>query len=177
MRRPDLQANCRRVAIALLSGVLVGAVIEVVEVIILAIIQYSETGIASPFFEFLGVGIIALAIWIIGLASVALLFWLPLHNFGYRSMGVAIALGAITTFGVIFGLTIVSSLSPGFSYSEAGQDLIIDGHMTAVGWRNGFFQAGFMALKGIVVAAVVWRVAYRVEPVVTQSRLDSNEVT
>jgi hypothetical protein len=106
--------------------------------------------------------LLAFFIWSVGLAVVGVPIWWLLHKKGLRSWQAAVLCGAIAAFvgGFAMNLGLVLSIESS-SFSDSGGYSMIDGELTAYGWRSlvlGAVQIGFI---GAIVGAVIWRIAYR----------------
>ena len=107
-------------------------------------------------------------VWAAGLIVVAPGPWAILHYNGMRSWWIAIALGAILTFVVAFGLITrgfnLFVVSDGFSSSDNGGPIWIDGRLTPHGWAEASQFALICSALGSIVGLAVWRTAYRWMP-------------
>lgn len=109
----------------------------------------------------------AAVLWAGGLILVATIPWSVLHHFGLRGWPIAIALGAILTFLVVFGFmtngfgTYVAE--NGISAADSGGPTWVNGRLTPHGWVEAFQFAAICSAVGAAVGLVVWRVAYRRE--------------
>src|SRR5262249_9150134 len=81
--------------------------------------------------------VVALVVWIAGLALAGAPVWWLLHRLGWRQWPVAMALGAILTFLVSLGIAtrgfgiIPSPLSEGSYFADSGGKTEVNGELTA----------------------------------------------
>lgn len=115
----------------------------------------------------LQVFVAAFVIWGVGLIVFALPLWRLLHRLRWRHWLVAAVIGAAMTFVVDFGIEtnffglILPSPNSNFSAGDAGGLTIADSRLTPHGWSVGFQDALLLSAAGVVVAQVIWRIAYR----------------
>ena len=109
----------------------------------------------------------AAGVWAAGLILLASVPWALLHYYGLRGWPIAIVLGVVLTFVVVFGF-----LTNGFgaysaqydvSIADSGGPTWVRGRLTPHGWFEAFQFAAICSAVGAVVALAVWRVAYRRE--------------
>lgn len=109
----------------------------------------------------------AASLWAGGLISVATIPWLVLHHYGLRSWLIAIVLGAILTFLVVFGFLTngfgAYVAESGLSAADNGGPTWMDGRLTPHGWFEAFQFSAICSAVGAAVGLIVWRVAYRKE--------------
>ena len=144
----SLSTNPRRATLAVTAGAVIGALGVVVVVLLLATIA---TGVvsASDLIVAILIFIVALVGWSLGLLLFGLPLWWLFHRNGWRGRRVAMLLGALTTFVIVFLLEMFGGiLAVTTGNSEAG-------NLMPLVW------AGVMALLGAIVALVIWRIAYR----------------
>jgi len=109
----------------------------------------------------------ALVVWSVGLTIFGLPFWWLLHRLGWRHWLVAVALGAVLTFLVDFGIEtrflelIPPPANSAYSASDSGGPTVIASHLTLHGWWVTFRAALLLGAEGVLVALVIWRIAYR----------------
>jgi hypothetical protein len=103
---------------------------------------------------------IAFIVWIVGLALVGVPMWWLLHKKGLRSWWVAVLCGAVAASIADFALNLALTL-PIEGSSFAGGYSMIDGELTAYGWQSLVLDAAGIGFCGAIVAAVIWRIAYR----------------
>ena len=106
----------------------------------------------------------AACVWAAGLILVASVPWAILHYNEKRSWRVAVALGALLTFVVTFGLITNGFgliVSGNFSAGDAGGPAWVDSRLTLHGWADAFQTALVCSAAGALVGLVVWRTAYR----------------
>ena len=137
--------NLRRAALALAAGALTGALL-VTPFMVIAPIADSNLGtqaIQMIVFEFL----VLLVAWGAGLIVFGVPLWCLFHAKGWRSRRAACLLGAGTAFLVFVAFEVVVSR---LYFSEFEMQSI-----------DIFVWPGLFAVAGALVAAVIWRVAYR----------------
>lgn len=111
--------------------------------------------------------VVAFIVWAVGLIVFGLPLWWLLHRLGLRKWLVAAVVGATMTFLVDFGIeTRAFELIPPPSNStyfagDAGGSTIINNRLTPHGWWAAFCGALMLSAGGILVALVIWRIAYR----------------
>ena len=147
--------------LALFVGTLVGAVVVTLFAVLTDIDYFRAYGRQSAAFQL--VFIYAAFLWGAGLFLVAPLPWAILHRWHRRTWPVAVALGTFLTFAVVLGLMTYGFglFSSGYSASDTGGAVWIDGRLTRHGWAEAARVAAMCSVAGAVVAFVVWRVAYR----------------
>ena len=140
-----LTTNPRRATLAVTAGAVIGALGVAVVVVLLATIA---TGVvsASDLIVAILIFIVALVGWSLGLFLFGLPLWWLFHRNGWRGRRVAMLLGALTTFVIVFLLEMFGAVTTG--NTDAG-------NLMPLVW------AGVMALLGAIVALVIWRIAYR----------------
>ena len=153
-----------RALLGILTGVLTGAVL---------VTMWSFVGMARLDDYWLrhafSIFTYAAIVWTAGLTLVAVIPWALLHRCGLRGWPIAIILGLVLTFLVVFGFltngfgTIASE--SGFSAVDSGGPTWIDGRRTPHGWFEAFQFSAICAVVGAAVGLAVWRVAYRREAV------------
>lgn len=110
---------------------------------------------------------VALVVWASGLVIFGLPLWWLLHRFGLRNWLVPAAVGGAVTFLVNFAAaTRLFELLPppsnsSYSAGDAGGPTIIDNRLTPHGWWTTFEGSLVIGAGGILVALVIWRIAYR----------------
>jgi hypothetical protein len=111
--------------------------------------------------------VVAFIVWAVGLVVFGLPLWWLLHRLGLRKWLVAAVIGATLTFLVDFGIgTRAFELIPPpsnstYSAGDSGGSTIIDNRLTPHGWWVAFRGALMLSVGGILVALVIWRIAYR----------------
>lgn len=113
----------------------------------------------------LAVFMYAAVVWAAGLIVVAAVPWAFLHHYELRGWPVAIGLGAILTFLVVFGFLTngfgAYAASGNLSAADNGGPTWVNGRLTSHGWSEAFIFAAICSAAGAVVGLVVWRTAYR----------------
>ena len=148
MSLDSLSTNPRRATLAVTAGAVIGALGVVVVVLLLATIA---TGVvsASDLIVAILIFIVALVGWSLGLLLFGLPLWWLFHRNGWRGRRVAMLLGALTTFVIVFLLEMFGGI---LAVTTGNNDA---GNLMPLVW------AGVMALLGAIVALVIWRIAYR----------------
>ena len=149
-----------RAAMGIAAGVMTGAAF---------VALWSLVGVSAihPYLlrDALTIFAFAAVVWAAGLIAVAAVPWAILHHYEHRSWPVAVALGAVLTFVVVFGF-----LTNGFgayvrsgniSAADSGGPTWVNGRLTAHGWMEAFIFAAICSAAGAVVGFAVWRTAYR----------------
>ena len=148
MSMNSLSTNPRRATLAVTAGAVIGALGVAVVVLLLATIA---TGVvsASDLIASILIFIVALVGWSLGLFLFGLPLWWLFHRNGWRGRRVAMLLGALTTFIIVFLLEMFGGI---LAVTTGNSDA---GNLMPLVW------AGVMALLGAIVALVIWRIAYR----------------
>ena len=156
--------NLKRAFAALAAGAAVGAVVTNADLLVIGVLYAGEPGglhsqhipiLFSMFF-------LAFYIWGAGLVVVGAPMWWLLHKKGLRSWWVAVLSGAIAAFVGGFAMNLAVTLRiEHSSFSDSGGYTMIDGELTAYGWQELFLGAVEIGVIGAIVAAVIWRIAYR----------------
>jgi hypothetical protein len=148
MSMDSLSTNPRRATLAVTAGAVIGALGVAVVVLLLATIA---TGVvsASDLIASILIFIVALVGWSLGLFLFGLPLWWLFHRNGWRGRRVAMLLGALTTFVIVFLLEMFGGI---LAVTTGNSDA---GHLMPLVW------SGVMALLGAIVALVIWRIAYR----------------
>lgn len=161
----EYETNLLRAAKSVFAGAIVGT-------IPIAIIALYNTMLYSPkealryklMWE-LGFYIpIVFVCWLIGLVFFAGPVWAVLHLTHRRGWWWALTFGLLLPFPVViscesnfFGL-FSSGLS---SFGDSGGTTAVNGVLTPHGWANAIEDAGLFSLDGGIVAAVIWKLAYK----------------
>lgn len=149
-----------RAILGIVSGVLTGAVLVTLRSFV-GMTQFDEYWLRDA----LAVFTYAAIVWAAGLILVAVIPWSLLHHCGLRGWPIAIILGLVLTFVVIFGF-----LTNGFgayvsdsvfSAADNGGPTWVDGRLTPHGWFEAFQFSAICGAVGATVGLAVWRVAYR----------------
>lgn len=151
--------NSSRAALGLLTGVLTGACL---------VTLWDLVGTSEPTPDLVGRAMIfigAAVVWAGGLAAFATLPWFFLDHYGLRGWPVAVVLGAVLSFLVVF-IFMTNGLgayvaSGGFSAADNAGPTWVDGRLTPHGWAVAFMISAICGGMGGVVGLAVWRVAYR----------------
>jgi hypothetical protein len=148
MSEDGLSTNPRRATLAVTAGAAIGALGVAIVVLLLAPIA---TGVvsASDLIVAILIFIVALVGWSLGLFLFGLPLWWLFHRNGWRGRRVAMLLGALTTFVIVFLLEMFGGV---LAVTTGNSDA---GNLMPLVW------AGVMALLGAIVALVIWRIAYR----------------
>jgi hypothetical protein len=154
----------RRAAAAVAAGAAAGAVATNAPMLVVGLFFIGEPGgfqnqhIPLLFYMFF----LSFIVWSVGLALVGVPMWWLLHKKGLRSWWVAVLCGAIAAFVGGFAVSLALTLPiENASFADSGGHTMIDGEMTAYGWQSLVLGAVQIGVCGAIVAAVVWRIAYR----------------
>lgn len=102
--------------------------------------------------------------WLFGIGLIGGAVWCYLHRKGWRQFWMAVIAGGLASFvaSMALSMRLFTGLSGGsFSYYGRGGTQWSHGVMTAFGWKLAFFDALETGLYGLVIGALIWRVAYR----------------
>ena len=154
------ETNLPRAVLALVVGTLVGAIIVTLFAVLTDIDYFREYGRQTA--AGLLIFIYAAVFWGAGLFLVAPLPWAILHRYHQRTWPIAAALSVILTFVVVLGLMTYGFglFSSGYSASDNGGALWIDGRLTRHGWAEAAKVSAMCSVAGALVGLVVWWVAY-----------------
>ena len=148
MSLDSLSTNPRRATLAMTAGAVIGALGVAIVVLLLATIATGVVSAADLIVAIL-IFIVALVGWSLGLFLFGLPLWWLFHRNGWRGRRVAMLLGALTTFVIVFLLEMFGGI---LAVTTGNSDA---GNLMPLVW------AGVMALLGAIVALVIWRIAYR----------------
>src|SRR5262245_11435366 len=168
MMAPSHTTSAKRATVALAAGAVVGSLGTVAPTLLVGLLCIGEPG----GFRSQHVGLLvfmlvaAFIVWTVGLVLVGVPIWWLFHRKGRRSRWTAVAVGAVVTFLLNLGLDAGSSVlmqldSGSYSASDSGGQTIINDHLTAHGWWNAIQGSILLAIVGVIVALVVWQIAYR----------------
>ena len=143
----SLSTNPRRATLAAIAGAVIGALGVVAVVLLLA--EMASGVSATDLVVALLIFVVALVGWSLGLLLFGLPLWWLFHRNGWRGRRVAMLLGALTTFVIVFLLEMFGGI---LAVTTGNSDA---GHLMPLVW------SGVMALLGAIVALVIWRIAYR----------------
>lgn len=153
------QLRTARILAALFAGSVVGAVVVALAFNLPYLLETGPGGMFMVLMTF----IVALAVWAAGLGIIGAPLWGLAERAGLRSFHHAVALGLIVTFVAAVLLTFLIDVGTGLSLGEGGQTLVRQGRRTPEGLWALVHDSGLFALLGALVAAVIWRIAYRRE--------------
>jgi hypothetical protein len=163
--------NPPRVILSLIAGAATGAVF-----IALSYLWSTGQGLGMQYVLYYGlpwsivVFTVAFVVWGIGLIVFGLPLWLLFHKLRLRHWLVAAVVGAAMTFIVSFGIeTRLFELIPPptnstYSESDSGGPTVVANRRTPHGWWVAARTALMLGAGGVVVALVIWRIAYRAAP-------------
>ena len=158
----DYRIDTGRIPWSMAAGALTGATIIAAPTLVLSLLYDSiERFLTVNFLMVMWTFVIAFVVWAIGLVVVGLPLWWLLHKKGVRRWWVAALCGAVAAFVGSFALYLALTLPGGGSYSDSGGHTMIDGELTAYGWQSIVLGAAEIGVCGAIVAAVIWRIAYR----------------
>lgn len=106
-------------------------------------------------------------VWLAGLAVCGTPCWYVLHKRGLRSWYTAALLGVTLTFLVSFAIQtdlfqlLPAPINSNYSASDNGGPLIVNNRLTPHGWWETAYGSLINGVAGMVVALVIWRIAYR----------------
>jgi hypothetical protein len=172
--RPGVyQTTCARAMAGLAAGALAGGTGFGVFTAIEAFANSAPTGgqLSSGIAWLIVATLAAAAVWLYGLLVFAAGPWALLHRWGWRGWHIAIILGAVTTFAFSQGIStggfelFASQYGSHYSESDSGGLIVSDGVYARHGWEKAAKFAALNALDGIIVALVIWRIAYRRAPI------------
>ena len=119
------------------------------------------------------VTVAAALVWLVFILVLGVPVWGLLHHFGKRSATTAAVTGLLVTF---FGKLLFTAVAdavmlrsgpwtddgpfPSQPLQVKGPN-VIDGYRTLVGWQNELIGASLLAIAGVIVGLVIWRIAYR----------------
>jgi len=156
------------VILSLIAGAVTGALLVFLQYLWDAIqihgLQYTlNYGWLTSIYVFIG----ALMVWAMGLTILGLPLWWLFHKFQLRHWLMAAAVGAAMTFFVGFAINtrffelIPPPANSTYNASDSGGPTVIDNWRTPHGWWVAFQDALMLSAGGVLVALVIWRVAYR----------------
>jgi hypothetical protein len=160
--------NPSRVILSLTAGAATGAIF-----IALSYLWGTAQSLGIRYVLVYGLGwsivvfMVAFVVWGIGLILFGLPLWLLFHKLRLRHWLVAAIVGAAMTFTVGFGIeTRLFELIPPptnstYSESDSGGPTVVANRRTPHGWRVAARTALTLGAVGVVVALVIWRIAYR----------------
>ena len=158
----DYRIDTGRIPWSIAAGALTGATIVALPTLVLSLVYDSiERFLTVNFLMVMWTFVIALLVWALGLVVVGLPLWWIIHKNGLRRWWAATLCGAIAAFVAGFALSLASTLPFGGSFGDSGGDTMIDGELTAYGWQSIVLGAAEIGVYGAIVAAVIWRIAYR----------------
>ena len=156
------ETSIARAGLGLSAGALVGTLLVAAIFVLTDLDYFREWGLKTG--TIMIILIYAGFFWVLGLLVAAPVPWLILHRLGYRGPFAAVVMGLGLTFLVTLGL-LTSGFGllgdSGHSASDSGGATWVNGVLTAHGWFEAARMSGWVALFGLPVALVVWRVAYR----------------
>ena len=156
MRRHRLLGS--RIASALFAGAAVGGATVAVAFNLPYMLEVGRWDMLLVAMTF----IVAFMAWLLGLAVVGAPLWSLAERMGYRSFHHAISAGLAATF--LTAVLLACIMDNGMmSLREEGRVLVHLGRRTPYGLWVLARDCGLFALAGGLVAAVIWRVAYRRE--------------
>ena len=162
------RATPGRMALGLAAGALTGAALVTLYVTLESLRYMSWYGISSQWPIGLLWFISSAVVWAMGLVAIGLPAWLYLHHRGRRHWLWAVSVGAALTFVAVFVIAIGTDFfwgMSGFSV-DGGVDsaALTESQLASRKWRNALLASFVLSVIGSVVAAAVWRVAYRAAP-------------
>jgi amino acid transporter len=159
----DHRIDTKRIPWSIAAGALAGATIVAAPTLVLSLIYDSiERFLRFNLQMVVATFVVAFMVWAIGLVVVGLPLWWLFHKKGLWRWWAAVLCGAIAAFVGAFALELALTLSiEHSSFSDSGGYTMIDGEVTAYGWRSLVLGAVETGVYGAIVAAVIWRIAYR----------------
>jgi hypothetical protein len=146
--QPDRYSiNLRRAVPALAAGALTGALLVTPLMVIAPIVDHLSNLGTQAIHMFVFVFLVLLVAWGAGIIVFGVPLWCLFHTKGWRSRRAACLLGAGTTFLVFLAFQLV-----------LGRLYFSELEMLSIGI---LVWPGVFAAAGALVAAVIWRVAYR----------------
>ncbi len=149
-----------RVPVAVAAGSAVGAVITTIALSLPSLADHGGGMSAlalTPIYLFS-----TLVVWAGGITLIGGPVWAAMHRHGRIAPADALCLGLSATFVVISLLNIFMSGNTTELITD-GRAIILNGHRSAYGWLVLLKDGVMFALLGGLVAAVIWRIAYRRE--------------
>lgn len=164
----DYQVTKIRIVFAILLGAAIGAAFQVADY---GMHVYRTLG--EEHFEMYGMQkmqgmfIVIGTVWLLGLIIIASPIWYMLHTRNKRSIIYALLLGFFCPF--LFWLFISTGYFTGmssgsFSAGDSGGLTWQNGRITLHGLKSALMSSFWLGAQGLVVAAVIWRIAYRFKP-------------
>jgi hypothetical protein len=168
MQIASYDTNPSRVIVSLITGAVTGAILIALEYVwgtaqVSGIRYVLDHGLRTTFIVFTA----ALVVWGLGLSIVGIPIWWLFHTLRLRHWLAAVVVGAVMTFLVNFAIgTRLFELIPPpanstYFASDSGGPTVIDSRLTPHGWWVNFQAALLLSAGGVVVALVIWRIAYR----------------
>ncbi|MEO1662986.1 MAG: hypothetical protein AAFR51_18540 [Pseudomonadota bacterium] len=160
--------NGGRVIVALLVGALIGtlpiAIMYGIDVFRANGIDYFlEFGVRNTFSGL----VFGTFVWFLCLGIFGGPVWIFLHLSGGRYWWIAALTGFVVPFCVLIiqGTGFFTGRSGSTTLRRGGVDIVIDGHLTQAGWIDAIQTSVVFGALGGIVATVIWRIAYRKNPV------------
>jgi hypothetical protein len=123
---------------------------------------------------------VALVVWAVGLTIFGIPLWWLLHRLRIRHWWAAGIVGAVLTFLVDFGIEtrlfelIWPPSNSTYSATDSGGPTVIANHLTAHGWWVAVQAALMLSVGGVLVALLIWRIAYRRDETATKLLVKSS---
>ena len=114
-----------------------------------------------------GVFVVAFLVWGTGILVLGTPIWYLLHGRRIRQFWAAVIVGGVLVFVTNFAFStrmFTGQASGEYSLYAQGDQQWEKGHLTLFGWQTAAQSALYMALFGCLVAALIWRLAYRRSP-------------
>ena len=168
MRAANYDTNRSRVIVSLIAGAVAGAILIALwylwgRVQYLGVQYVLDYGLRHSITVFT----FAFVIWALGLTLFGLPLWWLFHKNRLRHWLMAAVVGAAITFLVGFAIEtrffelIPAPANSTYSAGDSGGPTVIDNRRTVHGWWVAFRTALMLSAGGILVALVIWRIAYR----------------
>ena len=147
----DYRIDTGRIPWSIAAGALTGATIIAAPTFVLSLVYESiDQFLSGNFLMVMWTFVVAFVVWAIGLVVVGLPLWWLLHKKGVRRWWVAALCGAATAFVGAFALSLALMLLVESSpFKDPGAFAMI------------VLAAVEIGVYGAIVAAVIWRIAYR----------------
>lgn len=163
----DYEATKLRIFFAILLGAAIGAAFQVTDYVMNIYKTLGEEHFRIYGMQKMrGIFILSSVVWLFGLLVIACPAWYRLHTTNKRSILYALLIGFLFPF--VFWLFMSTGFftgmqSGGFSAGDSGGKTWLNGNITRYGLTSALKSSFWLGAQGVVVALVIWRVAYRLK--------------